>query len=124
SDLAAAAHDPTRKRENHPRHSRHRAHRRLGSLERRVLALGEDEEIAAADAASLSEALLDEELALHHGQPPVAHAVYHLAPLESVGKGAERLADGNALGGIGETVEAGGGGARENCLPDALDHAR
>ena len=55
--------------------------------------LGEDDDVPAADALDDPEALLDEELALHHRDPPVAPAVEHLARLPAVAEEAQLAAD-------------------------------
>ena len=85
---------------------------------RRVL--GQDDEVPAADALDDPEALLDEELALHHRDPPVALAVEHLARLPAVAEVAQLAADVDLVLGV-QAVEARGGRAGEHGLADALD---
>ena len=94
---------------------------RLRGVERRGLVRGQDQEVAARDRALDAERVLAQELAVHHGHPPVAPAVELLAGLVAVAEEAEVPADLDRLLAGREPVEAGGGGAGHHALADAVD---
>src|SRR3954467_15401116 len=122
SDLAAAAGDPAREREDHALDAVHRLRRRLGRPQRARGALAEHDDVAAADALDHPEALLDEELALHHRDPPEAPAADHLARLPAVAEEAQLAADVGLLVAL-EAVEARRRRTRQNRLGHPPLHA-
>src|SRR3954464_9252606 len=97
-----------------------RAGARLRRPERRRRVVGEDDDVAAADALHDPEALLDEELALHHRDAPVPPTAEHLAPLPAVAEVPQETPDGHLVA-AAQAVEARGGRAGEHGLADALD---
>ena len=104
-----------------PAHRAHRLDRRFRRRECGALMLGHDQQVAAADRLLDPERLLDEELAFHHRNPPVALAVQHLARLELVAEVTQLSADDDPLGRVGQAVEAGGRRTGEHGLADSID---
>ena len=124
ADLAAAADDAAWKRQNHAGHAVDRGDGGFGGGQRRGRGLGQDQEIAAGHALLLeAEALLQQALAFHHGNAPVPLAVHHLARLQPVTERAQRAAGRQAVGCVRQSVEAAGGGTREDGLADTLGQA-
>src|SRR5262249_24113268 len=123
ADLAAAADDAAGKRQNHAADAAHRIRRRLGGRERRPVIARENQQIAAADRPLDAKALLNQELAVHHRDAPVAAAVEKLARLVLVAEVTQQAADRNALLTVRQTVEARGGRTRQDALTDAVDEA-
>src|SRR6187455_530852 len=78
ADFAAGAHDSTRKGKHDALDLAHRADRGFGRGERCRLVFRKDQEVAAADRLLHTEGFLDEELALHHRDAPIALTVEHL----------------------------------------------
>jgi hypothetical protein len=120
ADLAAAARDAARERQDRALHRPHRGGRRLRRAQCRRHVLGQDDDVAAADALDDPEALLDEELALHHRNAPVAASVEHLARLPAVTEVAQLAPHVGLLLGV-QAVEAGSRRARQHGHADALD---
>ncbi len=81
----------------------------------------QNQEVAAADRPLNTERLLDQELALHHRDPPVAVAIEELARLVPVAEMPELSADDDSLRRLGQAVEARRGRAREHGLAHAID---
>src|SRR5262249_31092270 len=123
SDLAAAADDAAGKRQDDAAHLAHRVGGGLGGRERGCLIARQDQEVAAADRLLHAERLLDEELAVHDRNAPVALAVEELARLVLVAEVAQEAADGDALLALRQAVETRGGRARQDALTDAIDEA-
>src|SRR5689334_1764668 len=119
ADLAAAAGD--RAREGHDRalDLAHGARRGLGRAQRRLVGAGEDDDVAPGHALDHAEALLHEELALHHRHAPVAPAVEDLAGLIAVAEVAQLPADVDGVLRV-QAVEARRRRARQHGLADAL----
>ena len=132
-DLAAAAHDTAREREDD---SGDLPDRLRGPLGRRESDLGgppEDKEVPAGHRLAHSEAVFDQELAVHHRDAPETAlprrwrraparrqegAVDDLAHLVAVAEEAQERADAHRLLGR-EIVEAGGGRGGHHALSDA-----
>jgi hypothetical protein len=79
----------------------------------------EDEDVAAADRLGGADTVVAQELAVHHGDAPVAAPVQALADLMAVAEIAESTAQ---LQGrtVGEAREAGSAGAGQHALADAV----
>jgi hypothetical protein len=84
----------------------------------------QDEEIAATDALLLdAEAFLEQRLTFHDGDAPEALTADDLADLKSVAEDAQRAAGRQAVGRLGEAVEAADGRTRQHRLPDPFGQA-
>src|SRR5688572_12765505 len=124
ANLAAAADYAAGEREDHAGHALDRADSSFGCRQPAVAGLGEYQKVAAADALFLdAEALLQETLAFHDRNAPVALAADDLADLQLVAEHPERAAGGQPIGRVGKTVEAAGGRTRQHRLADALGQA-
>src|SRR5262249_21649168 len=95
----------------------------LGGGEGGLLALAQDQEVAAGHALDRAEEVLAKELAVHDRDAPVAAAVELLAELEGVAEEAQAAADAEGLLlDHRQAVVAGRGWARQHALADAVDH--
>src|SRR4051794_5280144 len=119
ADLAAAARDAAGERHDRALDLSHRGGRGLRRVQGGREVVAQDDDVPAADALDDPEALLDEELALHHRDPPVAPAGQDLARLPAVAEEAQLAADVDLPLGV-QAVEAGGGRAGEDRLAHAL----
>src|SRR4029453_3926139 len=81
------------KRQHDPTNLAHDVHRRFRRTQARLLALGQDQEIAPADRLLDPEHFLHEKLALHHGDSPVAPTIQEFARLEAIAKMPQPPAD-------------------------------
>src|ERR687886_1867331 len=79
----------------------------------------QDDDVAAGHSLRDGEALLDQELPLHHRHAPVAASVEHLAGLVAVAEEAQLTADVDGVRSV-EPVEAGRRRTGEHALADAL----
>src|ERR1044071_6138454 len=97
--------------------------RGLRRAQGRCRVAAEHDQVAAGHALDDAEALLHEELALHHRHPPISLPVEHLARLIPVAEEAQLTADVDGVLDVVEAVEAGRRRRREHALPDALDQS-
>src|SRR5262249_29831501 len=79
----------------------------------------EDEDVAAADGLGRADAVVAEKLAVHHRNAPVAALTQTLADLMAVAEIAERAAELQRRA-VAQAREAGGAGAGEHALTDAV----
>src|SRR5262249_48124274 len=121
ADLRAGTRHATRKRHDHTRQSAHRRDRPLGRGEYRRARSAEDQEIAAADGLLLPDRILAEELAVHHGNAPVAPAVNLLRRLLAVDEIPQHASEREGLAAVDAAVAC-GAGASEHALPNAVAH--
>src|SRR5262245_27460244 len=123
ADLAAGSDHPARKRQNDASNLADGLDGRLGRLERHVRVLPQDKKVAAADPLLDAELLLDEELAFHHRNAPLARTGERSTGLVLVAEVPHVAADDHAFGSIGQAVEAGSRRAREDGLANAVEQA-
>jgi hypothetical protein len=120
--LTAAADDPAGERQDHVAHAAHRLGRRIRGPQRRDFCDAADQQVPAGDALDGAEAILADELAVHHRHAPEPPAAQPFRSLEAVAKVAQTAADRDLLvpGTVGEPVVAGGRRASQHALSDAV----
>ncbi len=121
ADLAAAADDPAGERQRDALVA-DRVDRRLRSGERARFVRAADHEVAASDAGADPDRVADEELPLHHRDPPEPFTGDHLAGLKAVAEVAQTGAERHSLLRLGQTVEARRRRAGHDALADAVEH--
>ena len=85
------------------------------------LALAENQQVTATNGLLNAEGFLNQELALHHRDPPVTLAIEDLARLELVAEVTQLSANNDAVGRVWQTVEARRRRTREDRLTDTID---